>query len=110
MAALRADADTPPTPSSRQAGGALAPAQIAKSLKKLDFLEKPCFSRKSSFFKGFAIWAGPGTRPASRLEGGRGSVGIGPQGPQSVLRHSGEARGTTVTDPDGLESLQVSRN
>ena len=69
-----------------------------------DFSRKLGFSRKSSFFKDFAIWAGTGARPACRLEGGRGSVGIGPQGRHNVLRHSREARGIVGVDPDGLDS------
>ena len=41
LPALRADVDTPLPRSSRPAEG--ASIQIAKSLKKLDFLEKPGF-------------------------------------------------------------------
>ena len=74
------------------------------------FQEKQDFSRKTSFSKDLAVWAGPGTRPACRLEGGRGSVGIGPQGRESVLRHFAQARGIVGIDPDGLESHQVSLN
>ena len=37
-----------------------------------DFSKKQVFSRKSSFFKDFAIWAGSGLAAASRLEGSRG--------------------------------------
>ena len=76
-------------------------AQIAKSL------EKQRFSRKPSFSKDFAIWAGPGLAVASRLETGKGSIGISPQGHHNVPRYSREARGTIGVDPDGPESLQV---
>ena len=36
-----------------------------------------------------------------------GSVGIGPQGGDTVLRHSAQAWGTILFDSDGPEGLQV---
>ena len=110
LPALRADADTPPTPSSRQAGRAPVPAQRAKSFRKLDFSGKQGFPRNSSLFKDFAIWAGTRAPPACRLEGGRGSVGIGPQGRESDLRHSARAGDIVGTDSGGPESPRVTIN
>ena len=75
-----------------------------------DFSRKLGFSRKSSFFKDFAIWAGTKARPACRLEGVGGRVGIGPQGRESVLRHSARARGIVGIDSGGLETHQVTPN
>ena len=41
------------------------------------------------------------------FEGGRGSVGIGPQGRESVLRHSARAGGIVGIDSGGPESPKV---
>ena len=57
--------------------------------------------------QGFRYLTGTGARPACRLEGGRGSVGIGPQGRESVLRHSARAWGIVGIDSGGPESPQV---
>ena len=75
-----------------------------------DFSRKTGFLKKIKVFQGFPYLGWYGTRPASRLEGSGGSLGIGPQGRHNVLRHSREARGTIVIDRDGLESPQVILN
>ena len=108
LPALRADADTPPTPLESR----LPPTSPGSEIR-----EKAWFSRKSLVFSKnhgfpenqriFAPWAGTGARPACRLEGSRGSVGIGPQGRESVLRHSTRAGGIIVIDSYGPESPQV---
>ena len=76
----------------------------------MDFHHFPTFCKISLVF----AW---GSRPASPARAwpqaagrGREGVGIGPQGRHSVLRHSGEARGTIVIDRDGPESHQALLN
>ena len=106
-APVRADAETSLIRPSRQAGGSLVPAQEADPWI---FQETQGFSRKSSFFKDSTSWAGTKDPPACRLEGGWGSVGIGPQGRESVPRHSARAGGIIGIDSGGPERPQMSLN
>ena len=82
----------------------------------MNFQEIQDVSRKTRFFKkikllqGFRYLGCSRARSAIVLRGGRGSVGIGPQGRHSVLRHSGDARGAIVIDRDGPEGPQVFLN
>ena len=96
--------------SSQQAGRSPVPAQRAKSLKKLDFLEKPCFPWKILDFLKFRYLCWYRGSFGLSARGGRESVGIGPQGRESVQRHSGQARGIIAINYDDLESPQVTLN
>ena len=53
MATLRAGADTPPTPLEPTCRTSPWISQVAKSLKKLVFLEKPRFFKKIKLLQGF---------------------------------------------------------
>ena len=72
-----------------------------------DFSRNPSFFKKSELFQGFRYLAQLHRLCPGGLEGGRGSLGIGPQGRHIVLRHSGQARGAIAIDSDGLGGLEV---
>ena len=86
------------------------PRIFSKFQEIQDFSRNPWFFKKIKLFQRFRYLGWSRAHSAIGLRGGRGSLGIGPQGRHNVLRHSGEAMGTIIIDRDGLESHQAFLN
>ena len=80
------------------------PKNQPKSIIFHDFSGFSWFFKKILIFQEFRYLAQLHRWCPTRVGGGRRRPGIGPQGRQSVLRHSAQARDIVGTDPDGLQS------
>ena len=95
---------TPLEPTSRTSP---CTSQIAKFAKNPRFFMKIMVFQENQAFPRISLSGWYRGSSGLSAAGGMGSVGIGPQGRESVLRHSGQVWGIVGIDSGGPESPQV---